>query len=167
MAKNSTAKNRTIKRLANELAALQAAPTNNEVDEITEQPSNETTDVVETKAVANVANNEPVVATTKGLRLVKRTNLPWRRKYYYLDPIRYVETESERKQVASQIQLMLKYMAEKGLTNVESARQGSTICAGAIETGYVRTKIDPPVLFAYYRKDMERLGLVFAGYNIE
>lgn len=123
--------------------------------------------VTETQApVADVTSTEAPVVTSKGKRLVKRTNVPWRRKYYFLDEAKYAETEEVRKTKASQIQLMLKYMAENGLTDVDHANQGDAICSGAIAKGYVKTKINPPVLFAYYRKDMEQLGLVFAGYNI-
>lgn len=118
------------------------------------------------KTVANVANETPVVATTSGVQLTKRTNIPWRRKFYFLDADKYAETEEDRKKVASQIQLMLKYMAENGLTSVESSQDGTHICTGAVDKGYVKTKINPPVLFAYYRKDMEKFGLTFAGYNV-
>ena len=118
-------------------------------------------------AVANVANNEvKVVAKKNGKTLVKRTNVPWRRKYYYLDVAKFEEMSAERKKSANQIQIMLQHMFDKKITDADTSMMGTDICAGAIENG-LKTKINPPVLFAYYRADMERLGLVFAGYNLD
>lgn len=42
---------------------------------------------------------------------------------------------------------------------------GSMIQSRSIEEGYVRSKIDPPVLFAYYRKKMEEFGLIHVEYD--
>ncbi len=106
-------------------------------------------------------------APTKTRRLVKNTNLPWRRKYYYVDVERYEETAEERKKVASQVQLMLKFMIDREMVDADSAEQGVTIAGQAINTGAVKSKIEPHVLFAYYRKTMEQYGLVFAGYNLD
>lgn len=114
--------------------------------------------------LANEVNSE-IKKPTKNL--VKNTNIPWRRKYYFLDLSVYQSKSEEIKKVASQVQLMLKYMAEAGLTSDEDAEQGQTIASDAIAAGYVKTKIEPNVLFAYYRKTMEAYGLVFAGYNLD
>lgn len=121
--------------------------------------------VVAKKTTANVANETPNVVTASGAVLVKKTNVPWRRKFYFVDEKVYAETEELRKTKASQIQLMLKSMVETKKISAETSAMGDKICSDAIAGG-LKTKISPPVLFAYYRKDMEQLGLVFAGYNM-
>lgn len=138
---------------------------------VTETNTPETNNLVPVNVVLPTVSednylNDMAAAPAKVKKFTKRTNVPWQRKYYYLDMVKYAETEEIRRKKASQIQLMLKYMAENELTEENKAKQGDAICSGAIEKGYVKTKINPPVLFAYYRKDMEQLGLVFAGYNI-
>lgn len=114
-----------------------------------------------------VRQREMIAATKPQKRLVKNTNVPWRRKYYFVDVEKYTEVQEELKGVASQVQLMLKYMVEHGMTSADMSEQGGTIAGGAINTGYVKSKIEPEVLFAYYRAKMEQYGLVFAGYNLD
>lgn len=99
-------------------------------------------------------------------KVVKRTNMPWRRKFYHLDLAKYGEKAEEVKKSPNQVQLILRYMAENDMTSVESTKTGPDICGAAVASGFIKTKIDPPVLFAYYRKDMEALGLTFDGYNV-
>lgn len=101
-----------------------------------------------------------------GKRLVKNTNLPWKRKFYYLDQLTYEIRMEEVRKAPTQVQLILKSMLEEGTVDEESSEMGVTICSAAIANG-LKTKIEPHVLFAYYRKDMEELGLVFAGYNVD
>lgn len=118
------------------------------------------------KTAADVTKTETPVVSTKGKRLVKRTNVPWRRKYYFLDVAKFEENSEAVKKAPNQVQIILRHMFDKKITDVDASLMGTDICSGAIENG-LKTKINPPVLFAYYRADMERLGLVFAGYNMD
>ena len=93
----------------------------------------------------------------------KSGNTPWRRKFYFV-PSTVTEHE-EFSKAPNQVQLMLKAAIAAGLTSAETAAQGATIAQTAIDQG-MATKIDPAVLFAYYRKKMEVLGLVFAGHAL-
>ena len=113
-----------------------------------------------------VRQREMIDATKPKKNLVKRTNIPWRRKFYFLDLDRYNEQSEAVKKSATQVQLILKSMITHGLTSEGSSEMGATICSKAIADG-MQTKIMPNVLFAYYRSEMEHLGLVFAGYNID
>lgn len=113
-----------------------------------------------------VRQREMIVATKPKKNLVKRTNIPWRKKFYYLDLDRYSEMSDAVKKSATQVQLILKSMADHKLTDPEASEMGVTICSKAIADG-MKTKIEPHVLFAYYRSTMEDLGLVFAGYNLD
>lgn len=116
---------------------------------------------------AAIVQRQEINQAKPAKRLVKNTNIPWRRKYYYLDLDAYAECKEELNKVASQVQLMLKYMYDANMTSSDDAEQGITIAGAAINNGYVKSKIEPHVLFAYYRKTMEQYGLVFAGYNID
>lgn len=100
------------------------------------------------------------------VKFVRRTNIPWKRKYYFVSEKRYKENKEAIKGAPNQVQLILRYMVEAGITTPQGSQMGPVICDGAIKFG-LRTKIKPAVLFAYYRKDMESLALEFAGYNLE
>lgn len=116
---------------------------------------------------ANKTAAKQDVAASKGKKLVKNTNLPWKRKFYFLN-VRAYELRSEIvKKAPAQVQLILKSMIEAGTTNAESAAMGTEIASYAIIKGGLKTKIEPHVLFAYYRKEMEKLGLEFAGYDMK
>ena len=78
-------------------------------------------------------------------------NLPFRRKVYALTKVAPKEAILA---APMQVQLILKYLVETKATGT-----GGDIVAGAIERGFLRTKIDPPVLFAYYRRLLETLGV--------
>lgn len=101
-----------------------------------------------------------------GKKLVKNTNIPWKRKYYFVDVRKYELNGPSVAKAPSQVQLILKSMIENGMIDVENTAMGVDIVSAAIRGG-LKTKIEPHVLFAYYRKDMEKLGLVFAGYNLD
>lgn len=93
-------------------------------------------------------------------------NVPYRHKFYALNSAGYkkLETTGEIKKLPGQVQGILKYLASKD-EGYESI--GPDICARAIEGGFVATKIEPAVLFAYYRKKMETAGaLTFTGYKL-
>lgn len=95
-------------------------------------------------------------------------NAPWQRKYYYLSVPDYQEAKTDGRLAKSpmQIQLMLKYMLEAGVTSPAKAATGTSVSQQAVAKRYLVTKIEPHVLFAYYRKKMDALGLTFAGYNM-
>jgi hypothetical protein len=95
-------------------------------------------------------------------------NTPWQRKYYYVSQSAYDEAKTEGRvaKAPMQVQLLLKFMVERGITEFRQAQQGSSIATVAVSSGFVKTVIEPHVLFAYYRSKMEQLGLVFAGYNV-
>lgn len=114
-----------------------------------------------------VAQRDAIAQNKPAKKLIKNTNIPWRRKFYFLDVEAYEENREKLKKSASQVQLMLKYMYDYNVTSVNEAAQGKDIASAAIAKGYIKTKIEPHVLFAYYRSTMERYGLVFAGYNID
>lgn len=92
-------------------------------------------------------------------------NLPFARKFYYLDPAVAVEkewTDEYRTAVEAapaQVRLLLKFMRDHRITSVETSELGGDIAGLAIKKGVVKSKIDPAHLFAYYRRVMERLGL--------
>ncbi len=113
------------------------------------------------------ANSE--VQHVSGKRLVKNTNIPWKPKFYYLDNDKYneVKTSGELAKAPMQVQLMLKSMVVQEMFEAEMAEQGGSIAGYAINKGLVKTSIEPHVLFAYYRSKMEKLGLVFAGYDVD
>lgn len=108
-----------------------------------------------------------VAEETKAKREVKNPsgNVPYKNKFYALNSAGYkeLETTGELKKLPGQVQGILKYLATKD-EGYESI--GPDICARAIEGGFVATKIEPAVLFAYYRKKMETAGaLKFMGYK--
>lgn len=113
-----------------------------------------------------VAQKQAIVEAAPTKNLVKNTNIPWRRKFYFLDIDTYIASSEVLKKEASQVQLMLKYMYDAGITSLDDAAQGMTIANEAIAKGYIKTKIEGHVLFAYYVRRMEQYGLTFAGYDV-
>jgi hypothetical protein len=96
-------------------------------------------------------------------------NTPWARKFYYVSLPAYeaAKTEGRVAKAPMQVQLLLKFMVERGISDARQAQQGVSIATVAVSTGFVKTVIEPHVLFAYYRSKMEQLGLIFAGYNVD
>ena len=91
-------------------------------------------------------------------------NLPWAKKFYYVDLEAYEAADLSKQ--PNQLKLILAHMAESGCTDADHSEQGGPIVAEMVAAGF-KTKIDPPVLFAYYRSTMENFGLVFAGWGVE
>lgn len=91
-------------------------------------------------------------------------NQPFRGKPYFfdLDVKKTPDYDKAFNSAPMQVRLILKYMEEQGITTEDDAMRGGEICGGAINSGTLQSKIDPPVLFAYYRRVMERLGLRLA-----
>lgn len=91
-------------------------------------------------------------------------NTPFRHKYYAIAeefsgkvlPPAYLEALAA---APMQVQLLIKFMRENGYVDGESCGIGSEIAGLAIKKGYLKTKIDPAHLFAYYRRVMEALGV--------
>jgi hypothetical protein len=60
-----------------------------------------------------------------------------------------------------QVRGIMRYMHDKKVKG-----RGGDICQAAIKEGYVKSKIDPPVLFAYYARKMESLGMELVEINV-
>lgn len=94
-------------------------------------------------------------------------NLPYAKKFYFLaDGFMNLTKTSADYQAAfaaapMQVQLLLKAMRELDIGE-DNAMTGGEIAGLAINQGYVKTKIDPANLFAYYRKVLEALGVRLA-----
>lgn len=93
-------------------------------------------------------------------------NVPFRHKYYALRP-EFVKVDKAPadyqealKAAPMQVQLILKFMRENDYIVGNSAGIGADIAGQAINKGYLKTRIEPANLFAYYRRVMEALGLV-------
>lgn len=124
------------------------------------------------KSIRNLRKADPKheksAETNRVIRAGKNLsgNVPYARKYYYLNnDVAEVILEA-RKKAPNQVRLMFKYMTTAGITSEKKAATGPDIAGGAINTGMLVTKLDPAVLFAYYRRAMETLGLVFAFYGV-
>lgn len=106
------------------------------------------------------------VFSTRGY--TKSGNVPWRRKFYHLDRKKFEQVVKDKSitNLAPQARMTLKWMYENDVTVADNALDGPTIQASAIKAKYLRTRIKPAPLFAYYRKKMEDYGLIFTGYNI-
>lgn len=88
-------------------------------------------------------------------------NTPYRRKYYYL-PAEFATLQGEYKEAVEaapmQVQLILKAMRELSIDE-DNAMIGGDIVGMAINKGFLKTKIAPENLFAYYRRLLEALGV--------
>jgi hypothetical protein len=82
-------------------------------------------------------------------------NVPFRTKLYQL--VRSAP-DAAIKAAPAQVQLILKHMAED-----TDPATGAQIVQGAIDNGLLKTKIEPAVLFAYYRRLLETLGVEHVG----
>jgi hypothetical protein len=86
------------------------------------------------------------------------------KKFYYFDP-RLEDPRTWPTDYAKafngtrpQVKGIIAWMAKHALGEV-NARQGKDIVAGAKSEGYVKSKIDDAVLFAYYARKIEQLGV--------
>lgn len=103
--------------------------------------------------VAPAPAPKPAKRSMKGINA--SGNTPWRKKLYAPG-----ENKDWAKQ-PGQVQGILRYMNSEGF----KPARGGEICYQAIDQGFVKTKIAPDVLFAYYRKAMEDGGFItFVGY---
>lgn len=85
-----------------------------------------------------------------------------RGKFYYMDLKAYEASKEALAKQPNQVQIMVNFFATK-FTKIEDASQGRVMCQAAIDKGGLKTRIEPNVLFAYYRKTMEEFGLRLAN----
>jgi len=107
----------------------------------------ETVKAAKTRKLSVAARNDEgkVIRTGKNLS----GNQPFRVKRYAL----IGDIQPAIAAAPNQVQLIIKHMA----ANRDPAT-GKKIIEAMIENGF-KTKIDPPVLFAYYRRLLEKLGV--------
>lgn len=87
-------------------------------------------------------------------------NSPFRHKFYYLaSPAQTEEYKAAVAAAPMQVQLLLKYMVAGKVTKETKARTGGEIAGNAISQGFLKTRIAPENLFAYYRRLLEALGV--------
>jgi hypothetical protein len=86
-------------------------------------------------------------------------NKPYRVKYYRLAAPRNIR--SSFKTAPQQVKAIICAMYK----SEESEMTGNEIGQLAVELGFLKTKQDPHLIFAYYRKQLEVYGLEFAGYG--
>lgn len=102
----------------------------------------------------------PVRKSKKGQNL--SGNVPFKVKPYFLDLRVYDPESDEHKKAPNQVRLILKTMADKGITSPADALRGETIVKLA-KKGLLRSEIPSASLFAYYRRKLEQLGVVYVG----
>jgi hypothetical protein len=115
--------------------------------------SAETVVELKTRKLSINERNEDNKVIRKGKNL--SGNQPFRKKIYAITSIC---PDTALIAAPNQVQLIVRFMRD---TKIEGT--GGEIIEAAIAAGMLRTKIDPPVLFAYYRKLMENLGLEQIG----
>jgi hypothetical protein len=82
----------------------------------------------------------------------------WRIKSYFINQKAYNDSKAELAKAPNQVQIMVNHFATHFGEEAKAA-QGRVMCQSAIDTGGLKTVIEPHVLFAYYRKTMEAFGL--------
>lgn len=180
----ATKKNLTIKDIANLEDVVELPKTKKPrakkpaaekpVEQITPEQAEAMLDAQSTAALVDVVKDtkrrKPSAAERDEAGKVKRAgknlsgNQPFRAKHYYYD-LDFKSTPDYDKAFNAapmQVRLIMRYMEENGITTSEDAERGSEIAGGAINSGLLKSKIDPAALFAYYRRVMERLGLTLA-----
>lgn len=96
-------------------------------------------------------------------------NTPFARKWYFLDakvadPSTWTAEYKEAFSAApKQVRGILEYMAFAEITKKVASNTGPEICEAAKDNNFVKSVIPGALLFAYYRRAMETLGLIFAG----
>jgi hypothetical protein len=124
-----------------------------DIDSVETEITPENVVELKTRKVSQRARDEEGKVLRKGKNL--SGNTPYRKKIYALTSSAPAAAIAA---APAQVQLILKYMAESQIEGT-----GNEIVAGAIEAGMLKTKIDPPVLFAYYRRLLEKLGVEHIG----
>lgn len=88
-------------------------------------------------------------------------NTPWKAKHYYYDAS--LTDPAALEAAPNQVKLILKYMQSAEITESSSALRGFHIVEGAKRAGVLSSRIPSANLFAYYRRLMEALGLIYVG----
>lgn len=104
---------------------------------------------------------------TNAIAVIELANKPKRRKgngerkpyHFKLYRLSAVRNTRSLKDEARQVRAMVAAMYKAGTPMI-----GSQIAQLAIDLGFMKTKSDPAVIFAYYRKRLEIYGLEFVGY---
>lgn len=111
-------------------------------------------------AIAEV-NKPKTTSAPRRIRTGNSGNLPYQPKQYAL---REIHLEGACKQIRG----IFAFMQAHALLEINGrSLSGPTIAQGAVDEGYLTTKSDPAVIFAYYAREMERRGLVFVGYSYD
>ena len=87
---------------------------------------------------------------------------PWQIKYYAIGT-GFKLTDPKYLKLPNQARQILKWMYDNDIrVSKKKNMSGPAICTKAIEDKYVTTRIEPAVLFAYYARKMEEVGMVLA-----
>lgn len=78
---------------------------------------------------------------------------PWQGKVYAMGK-GFNPASEDFASAPKQVRGMMRHIAEKKLRG-----RGKELCESAIKAGAVKSKIKPDILFAYYARKMESLGL--------
>lgn len=90
-------------------------------------------------------------------------NVPFREKLYYLPRAAKGAAHDEALAAAPpQVRAIVKHMRDAGVDSPAHSSRGSTIVEGAKAAGLVTSRIESASLFAYYRRVLERVGVVHA-----
>lgn len=109
-------------------------------------------------AVAEVNTPKTHTSAPRRVRTGNSGNLPYQPKQYAL-------SEMNLEGACKQIRGIFAFMQRHALLEINGrSLSGPAIANGAVEEGYLATKSDPAVIFAYYAREMERRGMVFVGY---
>ena len=88
-------------------------------------------------------------------------NLPFSRKFYYLD-MKFADGpyyHEAYKALPKQAKGLINYLVDANVTNASKSMIGNDIANQAKAAGFVKSKIESAVLFAYYRRALNLLGV--------
>jgi hypothetical protein len=117
---------------------------------------------IETAIFDAVTSTETTPAKApRRVRTGNSGNLPYQPKQYAL---REINLDKAPKQIRG----IFAFMQKHALLEINGrSLSGPAIAQGAVDEGYLVTKSDPAVIFAYYAREMERRGMVFVGYDYD
>jgi hypothetical protein len=113
--------------------------------------------------IAELTKPAPVATKSapRRIRTGNSGNLPYQPKQYAL---REIHLDGACKQIRG----IFAFMQAHALLEINGrSLSGPTIAQGAVDEGYLVTKSDPAVIFAYYAREMEKRGMVFVGYDYD
>lgn len=111
----------------------------------------------------------------KGVRF--NNNIPFQHKYYFVHPRvaqlsqnpELAKSESDKvtvealKAAPPQVRAIVTAMAKGGMTTAQDSGTGGEIVDQAKALNLITSKIESRMLFAYYRRVLERVGVIHAG----